>query len=127
MELTALITLIALLELMFFAFKVGMGRAKYDVPAPAVSGNEQWERLFRVQQNTIEQLVIFIPALWIFSSFVSATVGAGIGLLFIIGRPIYYVTYVKDPNSRTVGFLMGFFSIVVLLLGSIGGIVYKAI
>tara|TARA_R110002072_G_scaffold1780_9_gene14762 strand:+ start:48616 stop:49011 length:396 start_codon:yes stop_codon:yes gene_type:complete len=123
-DLPALITVIALLELMFFAFKVGMGRQKYNVPAPAVSGNEEWERYFRVQQNTIEQLIIFIPALWLFAFFVSETIGAAIGLLFVIGRPIYYMAYIKDPGSRTVGFLMGFFSIVVLLIGSLGGILY---
>lgn len=127
MELPAIVTLIALLEFMFFAFKVGMGRGKYNVPAPAVSGNEEWERYFRVQQNTMEQLMVFLPALWIFSYFVDPMIGAAIGLLFIVGRPIYYVKYVADPGSRTVGFLMGFFSSVLLLLGGIGGVIYGMI
>ena len=83
MELPAIVTLIALLEYLFFAFKVGFSREKYNVIAPAVSGNPIWERLYRVQQNTLEQLIVFLPALWIFSYFVSPTTGAAIGILFI--------------------------------------------
>jgi uncharacterized MAPEG superfamily protein len=125
MELPALVTLIALLEYMFFSFKVGLGRGKFNVPAPAVSGNEEWERYYRVQMNTLEQLIVFIPALWVFAYAINPLYAALIGLLFIIGRPIYYVKYVADPGSRTAGFLMGFFSIVILLLGGIGGLVYQ--
>lgn len=123
MELPALVTALALLEYMFFSFRVGTSRAKYGVDAPATSGHPEWERYFRVQQNTLEQLIIFLPALWMFSFFVSAPVGAAIGVLFLIGRPIYYLRYVKEPETRTVSFVMGFLANVVLLLGGIGGVI----
>jgi uncharacterized membrane protein YecN with MAPEG domain len=124
MELPALVTLIALLEYITFTFRAGTSRVKYDVPAPATTGNPEWERLFRVQQNTLEQLMVFLPSLWIFSIFVSPTFGAAIGLVFIIARPIYAVAYVKDPGKRAFGFVAGFLATTVLTLGGIGGIIY---
>lgn len=82
MELPALVTLIALLEYFFFVFRVGFSRPKFGVEAPATTGHPEWERIYRVQQNTLEQLIIFIPSLWIFAYFVSPVWGAAnVGLV----------------------------------------------
>lgn len=124
MEPVAIVTALALMEYLFFAFKVGMSRAKFGVEAPAVSGNEEWERFFRVQQNTVEQLIVFLPALWICATFVGANVAAGIGVVFLVGRIVYFRAYTRDPGSRGTGFLIGFLANVALLLvGLVGAVV----
>jgi len=125
MEWIALVSLLAIVEYQVFAFQVGLGRQKYEVVAPATTGNEIWERMYRVQVNTIEQLVVFLPSLWVFGAYVSAPVGAGLGIVFLVGRALYAVEYVKDPESRTAGFLTGYLANAVLLLGGLGGAVMK--
>ena len=123
MELPAIVTIIALMEFVVFSFRVGSGRQEHQVEAPATSGSLPWERLHRVHQNTMEQLVVFIPALFLFSHYWSPTVGAAIGTVFVIARPIYAAAYVKNPPSRTLGFVAGFLATVVLLVGSLVGAV----
>ena len=118
-EFTAIVTLLALMQFMLFSIQVGAMRGKHGVIAPAITGHPQFERMFRVQQNTMEQLVVFVPALWIYAQLVNPLWGAGIGLFFVIGRFIYRAAYLKDPDSRSNGFTIGVLATAVLLVWSL--------
>lgn len=123
MHYVAIVTVLALLEFMWFGWLVGRARAKYGIAAPAITGNEFFERQFRVHMNTLEQLVIFLPALWIFAYYMSPLAAAGLGVVFIVGRAIYAVAYVRDPKSRSLGF--GLTSAPMMFL--MGGVLWGAI
>ena len=95
--------------------------------APATTGHELFERHHRVQQNTLEQLVVFLPSLYLFAAFVSGWVAALLGLAFVVGRAIYARAYLADPEKRSAGFLIGFAASNVLLLGGLLGALVAAL
>ena len=117
MELVAIVTGIALLQYTWFALYVGMMRQRHGVAAPASQGHPEFERAFRVQQNTLEQLVAFVPSLWIYATFASPLWAAAVGAVFIIARFIYRASYLRDPKSRGTGFTLGFMATMYLLVG----------
>ena len=125
MELVVIVIALALIEYIYIAGQVGAGRAKYGVPAPAISGNPTFERLYRVQMNTLEQLIVFLPSIWFFAVYVNAAVAAGLGVVFIVGRLVYMTSYVKDPEKRTTGFLLTIGPNIVLVLGALIGAVVR--
>ncbi len=121
MELTAIAIAFALLEYSALSMLCGRARARCGIAAPATTGDPTFERYFRVQQNTLEQLVVFVPAMLLFGHYVSAPIGAGLGLVFILGRALYARSYVLDPPKRGVGFGLSLLSNLVLLLGGLVG------
>lgn len=117
------VTTFSLILYFVLTANVGRARAKYKVPVPQTSGNPDFERVFRVQQNTLEQLILFLPSLWLFSLFVSPIWGAGLGVLWIIGRILYAWGYYQAAQKRVLGFGINSLSILALLLGSLVGII----
>ena len=118
-----IVTALALLQFLVFGFKVGQARTRYGIAAPAITGNATFERYFRVQQNTLEQLIALIPGLYLFSRYFSPYVAAGLGVVYLIGREVYAASYVKDPAKRSLGFGLTFLPIAVLVVGGIIGAV----
>lgn len=123
MELISIVVFLALIEYLVFGGFVGKARATYGIPAPLTTGNEIFERYFRVHQNTLESLIIFIPSIFGFATYVHVEIAAVLGVLFIIGRILYFRGYVKDPKSRAAGSMIGGLSLMALLLGSLVGAV----
>ncbi|HUA89638.1 MAG TPA: MAPEG family protein [Steroidobacteraceae bacterium] len=122
MTLVNVVLLLALVEFVVILMAVGRARDTYKVPAPATTGNEVFERYCRVQNNTVEQLIVFVPSLLLFAHYTSwPRVAAGLGLLFVIGRWVYFTGYVKDPKKRSAGFLVSFVPNMILLLGALIG------
>ena len=127
MELVAIVAALALLEYAYFGAQVSRARGRYGVKAPATTGHELFDRHYRVQQNTAEQLVMFLPALYLFAVYVSAPIAALLGLGFVLGRALYGRGYVADPERRGPGFIVGFAATAVLLLGGLAGAVVAAL
>jgi len=121
MEFVAFVIALALLEFAVFGMLVGWARGKYGVAAPAVSGHPMFERYFRVHQNTLELLVVFVPAIWLFGTYVSPTWAALLGLVFVVARVLYLQGYVRDPAKREVGFGLSVLPVMVLLVGALWG------
>lgn len=121
MEPVAIVIALALLEFVVFGMLVGRARGRYGVKAPATSGHEIFERYFRVHYNTMELLVVFVPAAWLFGLYVSPRWGAGIGAVYLVGRVLYLRGYVKDPAKRELGFGMSVLPILVLVTGALWG------
>jgi glutathione S-transferase len=118
----AAVTALALLEYMILGAMVGRARVMYKVEAPATTGDPTFERYFRVHQNSLEALIVFIPALWIFAQFLNVPVAIALGLIFIGGRIIYAAGYVRAPEKRGPGAGITFLVNGALVIGSLVGV-----
>ncbi len=123
--LTALVTVLALLLYMYMGGRVGRARGKHKIEAPSVIGHPEFERAYRVQMNTVEQLVVFLPALWLATLYFTTLpwLPAALGVLWIIGRFLYMQAYIADPPKRELGFGVSALAEVALLVLAIAGIV----
>ncbi|BAZ85537.1 MAPEG family protein [Dolichospermum compactum] len=123
----SLVTVSALILYFVVTINVGIARAKYQVPVPQTTGNLDFERVLRVQQNTLEQLALFIPALWLFSTYVSPIWGSALGAAWIVGRIAYAWGYYQAAEKRGPGFAISSLSGMVLILGSLVGIILSMV
>jgi glutathione S-transferase len=124
---TALVSLLAILFYFFTSARVARARAKYKIAAPAITGNADFERVFRVQMNTLEWMPIFLPSLWLFAIYVSDRWAALVGLVWIVGRIVYMLGYERATEKRSPGFFIQALACIVLVFGSMGMIVWRMV
>ena len=126
-HLTALVTCLAILTYFYFSFLVAKARAKYGIKAPAITGNPDFERIFRVHMNTLEWMPIFLPALWLFAIYISDAIAAALGVVWIVGRILYMTGYAKAANKRSLGFGIQASAAIILWAGATGAILWRLI
>ena len=103
MELVYFMIMLALLEYVAMAALVGRAREKFGILAPTMTGHPDFERVIRVHLNTLENLIIFVPAVWIFASYVSALWAAILGFVFVVARAVYAIGYLRAAEKRSIG------------------------
>ena len=122
---TALATLLAILLYFFTSVRVARARMVFGIKAPAISGHPDFERVFRVQMNTLEWLPIFLPSLWLFAIYVNDTGAAMAGAVWIIGRVLYMIGYAQAAEKRGLGFAIQALATMALWFGAIGTVLWR--
>ncbi|HEY3681190.1 MAG TPA: MAPEG family protein [Bradyrhizobium sp.] len=126
-KLTALVTCLAIAVYFFSSILVSRARVKFGVKLPAISGNPDFERVFRAQMNTLEWLPMFLPSLWLFAIYIGDGIAAALGAVWAIGRILYVLGYAKAVEKRGPGFAIQATATVALWLGAVGAILWRLI
>ena len=116
MEVVVIVPILALLQYYWFAIEVSRMRAKHGCPAPAMTGHPKFERMNRVHYNSLEQLIMFLPAQWLYGYYARFIWAAGFGIVYLVGRFVYRYAYVRDPSSHSPGFTFSVLPTTIMLI-----------
>ncbi|MGB5324668.1 MAG: MAPEG family protein [Pseudomonadales bacterium] len=122
MEQVALVTLLMGIQCIYFSMQVGKARGTYNIQAPATTGHEMFERVNRVHQNTLEMMMVALPAMWVSGYYLNWSFAALLGVVFIVGRFVYAAGYLRAPDKRGKGTIIGFLATVVMIIGGLWGV-----
>jgi glutathione S-transferase len=124
---TALVTCLSILCYFYTSILVSRARTAFGIKAPAVSGNPDFERAFRVQMNTLEWMPIFLPSLWLFAFYINDALAAALGVVWIVGRVLYMTGYSQAAAKRGLGFGIQAGAAILLWLGALGAVIWHLI
>ena len=120
---TAIVTLLAVAFYFLLATRVAVARGEFNVKLPATTGNPDFERVFRVHQNTLEWMPTFLAPLWLCAIYLSDIAAAVLGLVWIGGRVLYFTGYSKAVDKRLPGFFIQSTACALLFVGALAGVV----
>jgi glutathione S-transferase len=123
MQHVELVAILAVIQYLFFGERTGRARRLSGLKAPAVTGHEGFERMYRVQMNTLELLIAFLPALFLAAKYWPSNWVAGLGVIYLVGRMLYWRVYISHPAKRGLGFMMSMFPTLFLAALALVGIV----
>ena len=122
-----IVGLLSVVQLIVFVVLVGRARGRYGVAAPATSGHPVFERYYRVQMNTVESLIVFLPALWLAARYWSPKYAAILGVIYLAGRMLYLFAYVSDPKKRSLGYSLSMVPTMALVIAALVGAIRAAL
>ncbi len=124
---SALVTCLAIAFYFFTSVRVAKAHVIFGVKVPAMTGHPDFERVYRVQMNTLEWMPIFLPSLWLFAIYISDPVAAALGMVWIAGRILYLIGYSKAVEKRSPGFAVQAIAVIILWAGALGVIVWRMV
>jgi glutathione S-transferase len=120
---TAIVTLLAVAFYFFLATRVAVARGKLGVKLPATTGNPDFERIFRAHVNMLEWMPTFLVPLWLCAIYLNDAAAAVLGLVWIVGRALYFTGYSRAVEKRLPGFFVQSTVCLLLFIGAAAGIV----
>jgi uncharacterized membrane protein YecN with MAPEG domain len=124
---TSLAALIAVFMTFSFSMRVGMMRHKHDIDAPTCTGNDEFERTFRGHLNQVEDMVLFLPVLFLSVSVIGDLYAGALGIIWCAGRLVYFLNYCKEASTRSKGLMFSFPVWIILAGASLWGVIRELI
>ncbi|MGY3531083.1 MAPEG family protein [Bradyrhizobium sp. USDA 4452] len=124
---TAIVTCLAVAFYFYTSIEVSRARAAYGIKLPAVSGHPDFERVFRIQMNTLEWMPIFLPSLWLFAIYIGDVAAAAVGVIWVVGRIVYFIGYREAVAKRSRGFGIQAMAAIILWIGALGGAAWRVV
>jgi glutathione S-transferase len=122
-----LVAILAVVQCLAFGVLTGQARRVSGLKAPTMTGHDGFERMYRVQMNTLETLAAFLPALFLAAPYWPSYLVAGLGAVYLVGRTLYCRDYVRDPSKRAFGFMLSMMPTLALVILAVVGIIWALI